>query len=438
MKKWFVWIGIVSLIAGLALTGCSGGDSASLGSDTKVTIDYWSIYPDSDEYAPKHKALLDEFMKDNPNITIVHHGFNFYDYFTKVSTAQAGGTNIDVYWNDIVNVKYRAESGVAANLKPYMDADQVDLSQFSSASIDAASYNGGIYALPIEADVRVLYYNKDLFVEAGLDPEKPPTTFEEMYEYNKKLIKLSDDGTTYDRIGFHPMLGNNAIQCLVWPLGGSFFDGNGTPTINTEVNKKGIKWWVDFNKQYDSRKINAFTATYSDAGGADTSFMQGVNGMVIEESGLAWKLEQEAPNIRYGVAPIPYYGEENHKTWSGAFTLEVSGRTNNLKKQAAWKFVQYMTGVDVQTRFMSELNFTPANLKAQEIIAKTANENQKQIFNEFKFARHMDYCKQAPQWWSGLSGDLFQASGDNLTVDECADKAQKDLEKILEEYDKTH
>ena len=440
MKKGLALFGIVGLVAMLGLTGCNGGsgEPTSLDPNTEVTIDYWSIYPDSDEYAPKHQALLDAFMEEHPNIKINHHGFNFYDYFTKVSTAQAGGTDIDVYWNDIVNVKYRAESGVAANLKPYMDADSFDLSQFSASSIESATYNDGIYALPVESDVRVLFYNKDLFEEAGLDPESPPTSFEEMYEYNEKLIKVSEDGTTYDRIGFHPMLGDNAIQCFVWPMGGSFFDEDGNPTLNTEINKKAMQWWVDFNKQYDSRKINVFTATYNDAGGADTSFLQGVNAMVIAENGLAWQIEKNAPDLNYGIAPIPYYGEENHVTWSGAFTLEVSGRTTDVKKQAAWEFVKYMTSVEVQEKFMDELNFMPANLDAQAILAETANENQKVIFNEFQYARHMDYCKEAPQWWSGLSGDLFQASGDNMTVEECANKAQSDLEKLIEEYRNTH
>lgn len=67
-------------------------------------------------------------------------------------------------------------------------------------------------------------------------------------------------------------------------------------------------------------------------GGADTSFLQGVNAMVIAENGLAWQIEKNAPDLNYGIAPIPYYGEENHVTWSGAFTLEVSGRTNGCEK----------------------------------------------------------------------------------------------------------
>jgi len=441
MKKALIFMALVSmLIVGVGLTGCNGGDEPLLewDSETEVTIDYWSIYPDSDEYSPKHKAFVDEFIAANPNVKINHYGFNFYDYFTKVSTAQAGGTNIDVYWNDIVNVKHRAGGGIAANLKPYIDADNVDLSNFSESSINSATYDGGIYALPVEADIRMMFYNKTLFAEAGLDPEKPPTSFEELYDYNTKLIKISDDNTSYDRIGFHPMLGNNAIQCMVWPMGGSFFDANGNPTLNSEINRKSIDWWVKFNRMYDSRKLNVFTSTYSDAGGADTAFLQGVSGIVIAENSLAWQLSKNAPDLDYGIVPIPYYGEENHYTWSGAFTLEVSNRTSDIKKMAAWKFLNHMTGLEVQKRFLDELNFTPANLKAHEYIMQTSNENQKIIFNEFKYARHMDYCKQAPEWWAGLSGDLFQASGGHMTPDECADKAQKDLEKLIKEYNETH
>ena len=446
MKKIAYLIALVMLISLFSVisSGCRGSEDAG----GKTVIDYWSIYPDTDEMAPKHKALIDEFEAKNPDIKVNHHGYNFWDYFTAVNNKLLGGEEIDIFWNDITDVKYRAGSEVTLNLNPLIERDGIDLSTWTKSTLDTASYEGGLYALPVETDVRMLFYNKDLFKAAGLDPEKPPKTFEEMKEYAAKMTKDSENGKSYSQIGFHPMLGSSQIQCVLWNMGGEFFDASGKPTLNSSANIKAIQWWIEMNRVFDTRKNNAFTTEHSDGAAKDQSFQKGVNAMVIDESGLAWRLAKVAPELNYGVAPIPYNDEKHRTTWSGAFTLEIFNRSSSEKQEAAWKFMQYMTSEEIQIRFMNELEFTPANLKALEILKATANENQKTIIDEFKYARHMQYCKESPQWWGGLGNDIFNACGEKdkagklvdpaTSAKNAADKAQSDLEKAIKEYNDTH
>ena len=440
MKRKFAALFLAVLLsAGIpfGLTGCGNEEDSG-----KTTIRYWSIYPTGDPYTPKHQAYIDQFEKDNPDIKIEHLGTNFWDYFSKLKTSQAGGEVIDVYWQDLINVKFRASQGVAANLSPYIEQNGIDISQWVAADIEACSYEGGIYALPFEGDVRVLYYNKDHFKEAGLDPEQPPKNFEELADYAKKLTKKSADGKRYERVGFHPRLGNNQIQQIVWNMGGEFFDDNMNPTFNTPQVIEAISWWVELARSYELRLMNAFTTAHSDGSGKDQSFMQGATSMVIDENGLAWQIAENNPDLNYGVAPVPYNGENRHAL-SGGFTLEMSAKTTGKKAEAAWKFIQYMTDVEIQKRTLPELGFTPANMKAIEIMKESANTNQQIIFDQFQYKKHADYLEASPEWWSIIAEQLSKAEGNkDVSIDKAAKDAaaaaQVNIEKVIKEYEMTH
>ncbi len=407
--------------------------------EDRITINYWSIYPSTDPYTPKHQVYIDRFIEDNPNINVVHQGTNFWDYFTKLKTAQAGGDIIDVYWQDIVSVKFRAKNNIAANVKPYLDKDNVDMTQWTENDLDTVSFGKGIYAMIFSSDSRVLYYNKDHFTAAGLDPESPPATFEQLKEYAEILtIYETDERKRLVQVGFHPRLGNNAIQQIVWPMGGTFFDNKGNPTINIQENINAVQWWIDLARSYPLRAMNGFTSEHSDGTGKDQSFMQGATSIVIDGDWLAWQIEKINPDLNYGVSDVPYTKEEYRSNWSGGFTLEMSAKSQGEKAQAAWEFMKFMTGIEVQSEMNETLDFLPANTKAIEIISETANENQRRIFEEFQYRRHVDYIEAAPEWWIYVQEQLSKAEGGEITAQEAMDAAQRNLEAVIEEYEITN
>lgn len=438
MKKILSLLLVVTLLAVATFNFAACGSGSTKSANGQIEITYWSIYPEGGDYADEHKALIDKFEADNPDIKINHVGTNFWDYFDKLNTSLSGSYSIDVFWQDIVNVKFRADNGVTANLAPFLERDNISLDTWYEADIDTCSFEDGIYALPFESDARVLYYNKDHFAAAGLDPDSPPTTFEELAEYAEKLTILSEDGKIYDQIGYHPRLGNSQIQQIVWPMGGTFFDDEGNPQFDDPKVVEAVKWWVDVAQKFDVRPLNAFTNVNSDGTAKDQSFLKGKTSMVIDENGLAWQLEKFNPDLNYGVAPVPYVGD-NRYNHSGGFTLEISNRTTDEKKEAAWRFVKYMTSYEVQSQTMEKLNFMPANVEAIEELKKVSDENQKKILEEFNYRRHVDYLEQVPEWWTIFGEELMLAEGKKKKpVEEAVASAQEKILNLIKEYDLTH
>lgn len=413
---------------------CGSGGKNSTG---QIEITYWSIYPDGGDYSEEHKALIDKFEAENPDIKINHIGTNFWDYFDKLNTSLSGSYSIDVFWQDIVNVKFRAKNGVTADLTPFLEKDNVSLDTWYESDIDTCSFDGGIYALPFESDARVLYYNKDHFTAAGLDPELPPKTLEELAEYAEKLTILSEDGKTYEQVGYHPRLGNGQIQQIVWTMGGSFFDDEGNPQFDDPIVQKATEWWIGIAQKYEVRPLNAFTNTNSDGTAKDQSFLKGNTSMVIDENGLAWQLEKFNPDLNYGIAAIPYT-DDNRYNHSGGFTLEISNRTTDAKKEAAWRFVKYMTSYEVQSQTMEQLNFMPANVEAIDKLKEVSDENQNKILEEFAYRRHVDYLEQVPEWWGVFGEELTLAESKKKSAAEAVAEAQKKILNLIEEYNLTH
>ncbi|MBP2001517.1 raffinose/stachyose/melibiose transport system substrate-binding protein [Paenibacillus shirakamiensis] len=180
----------------LSLTACGGTDtkttdsgSATTGdksTDKKVTISFQNIYPDPT--TPSYKMLhsiVDQYQKDHPNVTIELDTLNTDQQKMKLKTQAASKEVPDI---TIVNP--------AAQMKPFVDAkllaplndmlDQNGLKDtYQKGLLDNYSFDGNTYAVPDGNNIEVVYYNKELFQQAGI--AKTPTTFDELLQDVKAL-----------------------------------------------------------------------------------------------------------------------------------------------------------------------------------------------------------------------------------------------------------
>src|SRR5690606_26029408 len=114
----------------------------------------------------------------------------------------AGSGMPDVIVSDRPTLPRDAEEGIYMSLQEWADRDNVTRDQYYDWAWDQTLYEGETYGIPQETDVRVLFYNKQHFIEAGLDPEDPPETWDELWEYADKLDIVEEDGTLV-RVAFN-------------------------------------------------------------------------------------------------------------------------------------------------------------------------------------------------------------------------------------------
>ena len=192
-KRIFALVLAAVLVLSL-LTGCGGQQapaasgstaSASAGSGEPVHVTFWHAM-NTDVIT----NIVDEFnqSQDEVYVECIYQG-SYGDVLNNFRMAMAAGGQDAP---DIVQVyeggsAFMIESGYATPVQTYIDEEQFDMSDILPIIRNYYTYNGTMYSMPFNSSNAVLYYNKDMFRAAGLDPDAPPATFAEMGEYAKAL-----------------------------------------------------------------------------------------------------------------------------------------------------------------------------------------------------------------------------------------------------------
>ena len=167
-------------------------------------------------------------------------------FITRIGTGFAAGEVPDILPIDLIYVPAFAKAGQLTEISALTEGlDYFD--QLSPSHVRLAGYEDGLYALPFTAEASVLLYNKGLFEQAGLDPEQPPTTWQEIYDAAVAINALGND--TYGFYFSGSCAGCNAFTYLplIWASGGDVLSEDGTEaTIDSDPTVRAA---LEFYKQ---------------------------------------------------------------------------------------------------------------------------------------------------------------------------------------------
>jgi multiple sugar transport system substrate-binding protein len=300
------------------------------------------------------EKVISAWNTANPDIQV--KGISGSINTEEVAAAVAGGAPPDmVIMCDNGAVAGFAHDKVIMQLDPLLDSIKADKSNIIPAALKWVTYQGGLYGLPFGQDTWALYYDTDAFKAAGLDPTKPPTTPDELWNDAAKLTKVNADGSLA-RAGFIPNdpdpnleSTSNLFNCQ------TVDEANKKITLNSP---ECVAWFNWYKKWYDTyNKNNAMVNLVSTRTGGDAGlFIPGQQAMVIMgewENGASY-LPQTAPNLHYATAPIPAVSPDKYGAAfiNGNAFMIPTGSTN---PEAAAKFGMYLM-TDQPTKTMAMQN----------------------------------------------------------------------------------
>lgn len=198
------------LLAGtlvLALAACSGGDGPAQGGADGETITLTLSRPgDSKTVQEVYTPIIEAFEAAHPNIKVETIEMGFDESFKRFPLMAATGTLPDISIPSNLLMYQLAEGGALMPIEDRIGADiREDVPENLWAS---ATFDGEIVGIPGDAGSIVLWYNADVFTAAGLDPEKPPTTWDEMREY----AQIIEEKTDADGIGLNGFARNDIVD----------------------------------------------------------------------------------------------------------------------------------------------------------------------------------------------------------------------------------
>lgn len=261
----------------------------------------------------------------------------------KLMTAIVGGSPPDLIWQDRFAVGSWASRGAFLALDDFIVRDKIEPSDYYPACWNETIYQGKVYALPYGTDARALYYNKDLFRKAGLDPTRPPKDWDELEAYTKKLTIFKNGKPV--QMGFIPNFGNSWLYLYGWENGGEFMSPDErTCTLNDPNIVEALTW---ITKIYDdlggrNKVVSGFEAGFQ--GQITDPFLIGKIAMKIDGDWVLDGIARYAPTLNFGVAPPPPPKGKSVITWSGgySFAIPVSAKHPEL----AWEFANWMNSIE--------------------------------------------------------------------------------------------
>lgn len=336
---------IVLAAAVLLIAACTPGTNANdevapAGQEATGTVEFWHFFTDRE--AKAIDTAIAAFEKEHPGIDVkVTAGQDDAKMLQAISSGKGPDVGLS-YSTDIVG-KF-CSSNAWRDLTPYIERDKVDLDQFPETVRSYTSYQNRRCAMPFLADVYGLYYNKTLLAQAGYTA--PPKNMTELADMAKKLTKRAPDGTI-EVAGFLPLLNfyEHSPQHAgpMWDV--KWLTADEKSAIGTDPNWAAmLKWHKELVDWYGYDKLQEFTAGLGDEWSADNAFHKGKLAMSIDGEYRVAFLEDQAPDVDFGTAPLPVADNQANRYGAGFVTGNVMGiSANSDNAEASWALVRYLT-----------------------------------------------------------------------------------------------
>lgn len=305
--------------------------------------------------------LVEEFNKSQSDI-VVRPVFVPIGQGEKINTALAGTSTPDVVtiWDWMVVPL--GESGALLQLDEYLDSAGVGEADYLPGVWTYGSYRGRKYALPTTLNAYAFMWNKNLFSEFELDPDRPPKNTQELDRYAELLFKEDSRGNIR-RLGFLPTISH----IYFYVFGGQLWDPQTEEiTANHPGNIAALDWIARYYKKYDVQKIRVFQAAWGEMASPYNPFYRGQ--LAMQEAGQ-WELlfikQFAKADFKYGVSPFPAPsgGREKVAYLNGSFWAIPKGSKFPDK---AFQFLNWLTDDPQAAKFAGELSNIPPRVDAIE------------------------------------------------------------------------
>lgn len=319
-----------------------------------ITLSFWT----RDSNAAQVRTLVEAWNATHKNqieVTVIPTA----EFVTKVGTAVAGGVGPDIMAIDLIYVPAFSAANQMTDITdlaralPYFD-------KLSPSHVRLATYQDRIYALPFNAEASVLLYNKGLFKQAGLDPEKPPTTWAEIADAAQKITALGDD--TYGFYFSGACAGCNAFTLLplIWASGGDVISEDGSQATLTDP---AVKAALEFYRQMWEDGLIPPGAQVDNGTDFANAFQTGKIGIQGLGAFAISLLKNDHPEIEFGVVPLP--GQNGgSSSFAGGDSVGIPAGSKHVAE--AFEFIGWMTTEEVQLEQYAKVNSLPVRTDISE------------------------------------------------------------------------
>lgn len=317
-----------------------------------VKLSFWNYWDGTN--AQVLEQLIQSFNNTHPNIQVESVFVPGSELLSKLQTAIVAKNPPDLAIADLIWMPLLVRSGALLPLDDYIAASGADLSDFFEALLVYGRYEGKLYSLPVSTNNLELFWNKELFKAAGLDPDRPPETWDDLVNYGKRireatgkwgyeLFTQGGEGTTWQ------------WQVFLWQAGGEFLTppGYDSPAFNSPAGVQALQFWVDLIHKYEVSPLAPWGL-----------FGRGEAAMVMDGSWMVQFFPLQV-DFELGTTPMPIPAGGQLATNMGGEQIFIF-KTTPEKQDAASTFVEWFTSTSSQIEWDMGTGFTPVRRSVAE------------------------------------------------------------------------
>ena len=466
MKRIYKLLAILLIIASLGslLVGCGGGapaeeegaveeteEAAVEEKDDEipegaVVVDFWHAFGGG------RKALIERMVADynytHPGTYVrVENKGSYRDTLNAAILAAQQDNAPHIVQIFEIGSQLAMDSGIFTPIEGLVKGIEFQPDDYIEGVTNYYKFGGEFYSMPWNSSNPILYYNKDMFREAGLDPEAPPETFEDMLAACDAIVS---SGT--------------AENCISWPLHGWFFEqwmanmgaelannGNGRDARATEVNltsdaaKEILTWWKEM---YD-KGYYAYSGKLEDWSGSDAIFVSGQAAMEITSTSDVVNRQNDAAEngFELGTGYLPYpAGSERQGVIVGGASMWLTKGHPDEEMQAAKDFVIWFTNTENAVRWHKATGYFPIRKSSVDVLEVEnwfeRNPAYQAAFDQLLNTKVNRATQGAligafPEVRTIVGQTVEKVLAGEATVDEALETAKTEADKAIQDYNKS-
>lgn len=419
---------LMVILTALVLTACGGNNStnstntnnsnkggeaqANSGSGKKTDILFWSPFSGAD--GPFMKKIVDKYNSSQDtykiNFVIQPNG----EYYKQLDVAlSTGKEQPDLMIMHVDQVPTYQSKDQLQSVDEVATAAGINASDYAEAPIKYATIDSKLYTLPLDIHPVVMYYNKDLFEQAGV--AGPPTNRSEFDAAVEKLTDKSKGVYGYVVPTLWPQ--QFIFPSLVWQNGGELWDGSDV-AYNSPEAVEMVEWLRNMVDQ-------GISPANVQQDGENTLFLQGKN--AIQFNGPWMKSQFDEAGLNYGVAVMPQIGKAKQAIYAGSHGFVVPKSVTDSNTLAGiGDFLKYVSGNSMDwaesgQAVASNIVLESAEFKAMEFQSKVS-----ESFTAVQFAPNvLNWGTVIEPMWGELSNAILGKKSPQQAMDDAVAKSRQ-------------
>jgi len=373
--------------------------------------------------------IVSDFNESHPDINVepIYCG-NYDQTMQKSVTAALGNNPPDVALLLAIDLFTLLDLDLIEEIDQFLIGEDANFTEpFYEGFMENSVLNGVTWSIPFQRSTPIFYYNKEHFKAAGLDPDDPPDTWDELQDAAEKLTVKDGRGNVV-RWGFEDITDDTwTIQALVYQAGGKLANETGTEAyFDTPETAEAISFWTYM------ANVARIMPRHRSYGAASQDFVAGATSMMFNSTG-SLRFVRDSATFDFGVAPLP--GNKIRAVPTGGGNLYIFKGISEENKEAAWTFVRWLSQPTISAKWSIGTGYIPVRKDAFET---KALKNYVEEFPYILVARdQLEYAKREMAFHNNSQiREIFRTAlhdilDERVSLDKGLEKLQKEVNEIL-------